>query len=338
MASLTINDLKNELINHGIELPPSSSKKEDYVQLYEKNIPGGEKTKIDFSSDDDEVTFPVEGKVSKKRVSRKSEGINGHADENGETLKQGKLTEENSLVVGEINVATLTDEQLASKLKEFNISVGPIVDSTRAVYRKKLAITMRELMNEKANVTIEANGIKQTNGITHDTIDGELQNGEYSADDEELLDKAPPKENSEDEQPSLQVRPSVTPTPPGKETKNSVSNRSASRTSSIAKAKAAISDVRQRFTGSTNEANVTDGRYTPTPRRSIHSYKVTETTRETVTKNKDGTTSRDFDCKKMTSTSQDEIGGARKVLKFLPSLFLLLIVVAVGYYVYVSRK
>lgn len=81
-----------------------------------------------------------------------------------------------------------------------------------------------------------------------------------------------------------------------------------------------------------------DGRYTPTPRRSIHSYKVTETSKETVTKMKDGTVSRDFDYKKTTSTSQDEIGGVRKALRFLPSLFLLLIVVAVGYYVYMVSK
>ena len=107
---------------------------------------------------------------------------------------------------------------------------------------------MRELMNENAGVAIEVNGTQQTNGIVHDTIDGELQNGEYSADDDELLDE-PPQNNSEDDQPSLTVRPSVTPTPPAKETKKRVSNRSASRTSSITKAKAALTDMRQRITG-----------------------------------------------------------------------------------------
>ena len=133
MASLTINDLKNELINHGIDLPPSSAKKEDYVQLYEKNISSGEKATIDFSSDDDELSLPVGGKISKKKVSRKSEGMNGinHkskvANSNGEEVKEGELTEENSLVVGDIDVSTLTDEELAEKLKEFDITVGPIV-------------------------------------------------------------------------------------------------------------------------------------------------------------------------------------------------------------------
>ena len=125
MASLTISDLKNELVTHGVELPASSAKKEDYVFLYEKNI--GDKGKIEFSSDDEEVTIPVGGKVSRKRVSRKSEGVNGNADSNGEAQGEAVLTEENSLVVGNINIATLTDEELATKLKEFNITVGPIV-------------------------------------------------------------------------------------------------------------------------------------------------------------------------------------------------------------------
>ena len=134
MANLTINDLKNELTTHGVDLPPSSAKKEEYVQLYEKNIAIGEKATIDFSSDDDELNIPVGGKISKKKlsrksagnVSRKSEGMNG-IKQNGDESEKDKLTEENSLVVGEIDVATLTDEELAEKLKEFNITVGPIV-------------------------------------------------------------------------------------------------------------------------------------------------------------------------------------------------------------------
>ena len=127
MASLTINDLKNELVSHGVELPPSAAKKEEYVLLYEEKISGGEKTKFEFSSDDEEVSIAVGNKISKKKVSRKSAGTNGTTEKNGEIPEQGRLTEENSLVVGDINVAQLTDEQLSAKLKEFNVSVGPIV-------------------------------------------------------------------------------------------------------------------------------------------------------------------------------------------------------------------
>jgi hypothetical protein len=102
---------------------------------------------------------------------------------------------------------------------------------------------MRELISD----VVEVNGSSATNGH-HDTSEIELQNGEFSADDEEVLDGVARKDNLEDEQPSLDVRPSVTPTPPTKDTKR-ISNRSASKTSSIAKAKASLLEVRQRFTG-----------------------------------------------------------------------------------------
>ena len=82
-------------------------------------------------------------------------------------------------------------------------------------------------------------------------------------------------------------------------------------------------------------------RYTPTPRRSIHSYKVTETSKETVTTMKDGTVSRNFDYKKETSTNQDEVGGAglfRRMLRYTPAMFLILIFLAVGYYIKMVSK
>ena len=90
--------------------------------------------------------------------------------------------------------------------------------------------------------------------------------------------------------------------------------------------------------GSNKEASAVDGRYTPTPRRSIHSYKVTETSKETITKGKDGVISRDYDYKKTTATSHGEIGAVGRFLRFLPSMFLLLIIAAVGYYIYVVRN
>ena len=141
MASLTINDLKTELIAHGVELPPSTAKKEEYVALHEKNIPAGEKGTIDFSSDEEEVSIPAGGKVSTKKMSRKS-GVstkklsrksealnvaNGNSENSSQVENEAILTEENSLIVGEFDVETLSDEQLTSKLKDFNVTVGPIV-------------------------------------------------------------------------------------------------------------------------------------------------------------------------------------------------------------------
>ena len=140
MADLTVQELKAQLVNHGVELPPASAKKDEYVARYEQHIeiPTGEKSNMDFSSDEEaELAISTENKVTKtkvssrsksKKVSRKSvgEAINvpeensNHVEENQLTT----LTEDNSLVVGDIDVAQLTDEQLSAKLKEFDVDVG----------------------------------------------------------------------------------------------------------------------------------------------------------------------------------------------------------------------
>ena len=58
-----------------------------------------------------------------------------------------------------------------------------------------------------------------------------------------------------------------------------------------------------------------------------------------MTKMKDGSISRNYDYKKETSTSDDEVDGARnKIIRLLPKFFLLLILLAVGYYVYTVRR
>ena len=77
--------------------------------------------------------------------------------------------------------------------------------------------------------------------------DTELQNGEYSA-DEEIIDEAP-QDKSEDDQPSLVTNSSETPAPIDIKR---ISTRSASKNSPIANAKAIISDVRHRFSGKNN--------------------------------------------------------------------------------------
>ena len=82
---------------------------------------------------------------------------------------------------------------------------------------------------------------------TSNADDTELQNGEYSA-DEEIIDEAP-QDKSEDDQPSLVTNSSETPAPIDIKR---ISTRSASKNSPIANAKAIISDVRHRFSGKNN--------------------------------------------------------------------------------------
>merc|ERR1712025_789293 len=110
-----MNDMKSDLINHGDGSPSSPAKKEKFAELSEQNIAVREKTAIDFSGDDEEVASPGEINISKKKVYRKTENVNA--------------MDENSLIVGDVDVATFTDDKLAEKLKEFDITVGPIVGS-----------------------------------------------------------------------------------------------------------------------------------------------------------------------------------------------------------------
>ena len=78
--------------------------------------------------------------------------------------------------------------------------------------------------------------------------DTELENGEYSA-DEEIIDEAPQQDKSEDDQPSLVTNSSEATAPIDIKR---ISTRSASKNSPIANAKAIISDVRHRFSGKNN--------------------------------------------------------------------------------------
>ena len=51
---MTKEQLKNELISHGISPPVQSARKEEFVKLYEQHVAPIVSQKGDFSSDDDE--------------------------------------------------------------------------------------------------------------------------------------------------------------------------------------------------------------------------------------------------------------------------------------------
>ena len=116
-------------------------------------------------------------------------------------------------------------------------------DSTRAIYRKKLAISMRDFNAGKSSSPDII--ILEEAQDTSNVDDTELQNGEYSA-DEEIIDEDPQQDKSDDDQPSLVTNSSETPAPIDIKR---ISTRSASKNSPIANAKAIISDVRHRFSG-----------------------------------------------------------------------------------------
>ena len=102
--------------------------------------------------------------------------------------------EENSLVVRDIDISALTDDELTARLKEYNKTLGPIVQSTRPVYRKKLANAMREKMNGEilapdTSINAPVSDIENSNvekiEESVESTNEELKNADFSDDDEE---------------------------------------------------------------------------------------------------------------------------------------------------------
>ena len=70
------------------------------------------------------------------------------------------------------------------------------------------------------------------------------------------------------------------------------------------------------------------GKLTPTPRRSIHSFKVSETTREVITRNKDGTQTRDIQ-RSVERTENGKVVSSEPKVGIMKYLVLLLKLIAV---------
>jgi hypothetical protein len=70
MSAYTKEELRALLANHGVELPSTSAKKEELIALYEEFVEPIEKSKGEFSSDDEEVV--LSSNATKKKTSRKS--------------------------------------------------------------------------------------------------------------------------------------------------------------------------------------------------------------------------------------------------------------------------
>lgn len=120
MAHLTKANLIEALHQRGVPVQTSGSpKKEHLVKLYRQHVLGEVRfSSGDFSSDED--------------VQDTSKGLD-------DTLP----------VVVSDNVKSLTDDALFDKLRELGCKAGPVVDSTRSLYEKKL----QQLLN---NGTVRA--------------------------------------------------------------------------------------------------------------------------------------------------------------------------------------
>jgi len=188
------------------------------------------------------------------------------------------------------------------------------------------------------------------NGTTengHNNEQVELQNGDFSADDEEILNGGGGEESADQEEEPAEEE-EIIETEEDEDQPSVVVKKAATPVVADEKQQSTLASLRKRFIGpDSTDAAVTASsngeRFTPTPRRSIHSYKVTETSRQTLTKSKDGTVTHDFDYKKETSESKGVLGtGSRgklaTVLRLLPGFFLILLFAVLAYYVYTKRK
>ncbi|XP_072922034.1 lamina-associated polypeptide 2, isoforms beta/delta/epsilon/gamma-like [Hemitrygon akajei] len=134
---LTKERLKTELLAHSVRLPLGDQRKDVYVQLYLKHLTArNSRRSPDFSSDEEEG-------LGSSRPNRKS------------TKKTDKT---NTTMNNFIDVTQITNENLREQLMKYGYSVGPIVDTTRKVYERKL----EQLMDQASAVTEE----NQPNGST----------------------------------------------------------------------------------------------------------------------------------------------------------------------------
>jgi len=371
MAGLTKDELKSALIAHGVEQNLSAAKKDELVELYEEFVAPHDEKAGDFSSDDENLSPTtrssskrasksrlsprlsprVSAKAATPKVSAKAESptksprVSAKAatpkvSEKAATPKvstkaatpkvsakapsrrsSGRVptprvsAKASNGEVEAINVNELNDEELRENLTKHGIEVGPIVDSTRPLYVKKLSAVL-----EGGDQVDAASEEEEVNGTDLDE-----SVAEFSADEGEVAaTEEATEEDEDDDQPSVVVKEA---TPKPASNKSPLANLGQS--------------IRQRFSGSGTAEKPKSDRFTPTPRRSIHSYKVVETSRKTVTKDKDGNITEDITVDKVTSETDSKIepaGRIARLLKVLPGILMLLILAALAYYVTSKRK
>jgi len=182
-------------------------------------------------------------------------------DEEGEVEFSGDKSK-SSNNASEIDVTALSDDDLFLQLKSAGVDVGPIVSSTRQFYERKLASIL--------------SGPAETVGNS---------SREYS--------DTEPEDDDEDDQPSAVVSPSQLP-------EKRVTRSSTTSPKSPVESLGLGGGLRQRLVQDEADGERLSSSFrtelesgTVSPRRSIHSYKVTEVRRETVRRDREGVETRD---------------------------------------------
>ncbi|XP_061418870.1 uncharacterized protein LOC133349443 isoform X2 [Lethenteron reissneri] len=178
---LTKEKLKRELVAHKVALPAGEHKKEVYVRLYHRLV--APTSGADFSSDeeDDGGAAPslhgADGGVSS------SDGV-------GTTSDMTSKVEVGGL---DVDVSSLSNAELARKIREFGVSPGPIVATTRKLYEKKLLRLLEH--GDAAPSTAAAgssgvNGSLQTDNYSDTEEDEEEETAEVYEQTGEVTEKA----------------------------------------------------------------------------------------------------------------------------------------------------
>lgn len=299
MSSLTKEELRSALISHGVtELPPQSAKKDELVALYEEHVSPVALSAGDFSSDDEVYlnTSPSKRASTASKASRVSNV--SKASKSSKSPK--KNVPGDSMAVDDVDIEALSDDELFEKLKENGISAGPIVASTRKFYKKKLAMALKM---EPAN-TSNGNG------------------AEYSDTDPEDEEEEPAEVTSEA---TVTTRRSAS----ARNSSSSQSQKKSPTKSPFGSMFKEVSGLRSR--GAQDKVDAGNGKLTPTPRRSIHSFKVSESTKEVITRHKDGTETRDIQRSVERTENGKVVSPQPKAgcLKYLVMLLKLIAVLAV---------
>ena len=229
------------------------------LQAYEEHVApldaGGE-----FSSDEEGPKTPSK---RSSNVSKGKQSTSSRKSQGSPKKTPSKVLEESVDIEMNVDIGSLDDDQLFEMLKKNGVEVGPIVASTRKFYEKKLSAA---LAGETATASNGTNGTK------------------------EFSDTEP--EDEEEEQPAVVEVAAKRRTPrfipflfslvDSVPQSIFIFHRSAKSSSSSL----VESGLRQRL-ALADELDSSPA--SPGARRAIHSYKVTETTRQVTTRSKDGT-------------------------------------------------
>ncbi|XP_032376135.1 LEM domain-containing protein 1 isoform X5 [Etheostoma spectabile] len=163
-AQLSISRLKSDLVAHNVALPPAKSKKVVYVELHLQHI--DLKNAADFSSDEEDQVQDV-------------------ADEEEYTEMP--------------DPSGLTDDELKAALLEHGFKAGPIVETTRALYEKKL----RKLLQSNGRGCL--NGVEK--GVLYSDDEEEEEEDKELGSEEEEEEEKTVKESDQAQQGSSQQLP-----------------------------------------------------------------------------------------------------------------------------------